>query len=404
MLASLCCLAAVARVQTGADVIARDGFRRLEGLRVGLVTNHTAVVGNQHLIDALSSHPKVNLVALFGPEHGLRGLADAGSKVGDSVDERTGVPVYSLYGNNRQPTSDQLKDCDILVYDIQDIGARFYTYISTLGLCMQSAARANIPFLVLDRPNPLGGEKVGGFIREPQFESFVGQYPIPIQYGLTAGELAAMVKGEGWVAGLESLDLQIQKVEGWKRSQLWPQTGLEWVNPSPNIPDFETALVYPGTCLFEAVFASEGRGTRHPFLTLGAPYLDNAEAARRLNGANLPGIRFDPAMFTPQSIKGMAESPRFQDKLLNGISLVVTDPELVEPVELGIYLIHEFHRQARGVNRLRYFNSGWMAKLAGTSRLQSDLSVGKTPQQIIAAWQFELDRFKDQRKAYLLYD
>lgn len=403
MLAPFCCLAAVARVQTGAEMMQRNGFASLEGHRVGLVTNHTAVVGNQHLIDALFDNPKIKLVALFGPEHGLRGEADAGAKVGDSIDARTGVPVYSLYGSNRQPTPKQLEGCDILVYDIQDIGARFYTYISTLGLCMQSAAKAHIPFLILDRPNPLGGQQVSGYIREDKYESFVGQYPVPIQYGLTAGELAQMIQGEKWVPGLEALDLRIEKVKGWRRGDLFPRTGLSWVAPSPNIPDFETALVYPGSCLFEAVYASEGRGTEKPFLTLGAPYLDSAEAAKRLNAAHLPGVVVSAMPFTPRSIKGMSESPRFQDRPLHGIQISVTDPAAVRPVELGIHLVTEFFRQTKGLDRVRFFNSSWMAKLAGTSRLEADLSVGKSPEHIIASWQFEVEQFRQKREPYLLY-
>lgn len=381
----------------------RNHFQQLEGLRVGLVTNHTAIVGNDHLIDVLHANPKIRLTALFGPEHGLRGLAGAGAKVSDSIDEKTGVPIFSLYGSTRQPTKKMLSNCDILVFDIQDIGARFYTYISTLGLCMQSAAESKIPFLILDRPNPLGGEQVSGFVLDPKNTSIVGQYPIPIQYGLTIAELAKMIKGERWLPNLENLDLRVGKLENWQRNQLWPQTGNTWVKPSPNIPNFETALIYPGTCLFEAINASEGRGTHSPFLQVGAPYINAEKTADKLNAKALPGLNFVPLTTKPRSIIGMSESPRFKDKTLPGIQINVTNTAIVKPVELGIHLLHAFHAQTKGLDRLRFFNSNWLTKLSGTTRLESDLAIGKTPEQIIKSWQHEVEQFKTLRSQYLLY-
>ncbi len=381
----------------------RTNFQELEGLRVGLVTNHTAVIENEHLIDALYANKKIKLTALFGPEHGLRGLADAGAKVNDTVDEKTGVPIFSLYGSTRQPTKKMLENCDILIFDIQDIGARFYTYISTLGLCMKSAAESNIPFLVLDRPNPLGGNQVSGYVLETKHSSFVGQYPIPIQHGLTVGELATMIKGERWLPNLENLDLRIAKLEGWDRSKLWPQGIEEWIKPSPNIPDFETALIYPGTCLFEAIHASEGRGTRSPFLQVAAPYINSTKTAEELNAKNLPGIIFEPLTIKPTSISGMSDNPRFKNNNLPAIQIKVTDPNKVKPVEIGIHLVHAFFTQSKGIDRLRFFNSNWMSKLSGTNRLETDLSIGKSPEEIIESWRFEVENFKLKRKKYLLY-
>ncbi|MBA4291883.1 DUF1343 domain-containing protein [bacterium] len=379
----------------------QTNFQPLENKRVGLVTNHTAKVGDTHLIDILHANPKIKLTALFGPEHGLRGLADAGAKINDENDPKTGVPIFSLYGQTQKPQQEHIKNLDILVYDIQDIGARFYTYISTLGLCMQAAAEAKIPILVLDRPNPLGGTQVAGYVLEPAHASFVGQYPIPIQYGLTIGELATMIKGEAWLPGLESLDLQVAKLENWNRNQT--AAGQLWIKPSPNIPDFETALVYPGTCLFEAIHASEGRGTTEPFLTLGAPYINAERLTQTLNSKNLPGIKFISVSFTPRSIPGMSANPRFKDKLLHGIEIKATDPTKVQPVELGIHLVHAFYHQSKGLDRLRFFNSNWITKLAGTKRLQNDLEFGKSPEEIIASWGFELQEFKSRRENYLLY-
>lgn len=394
-------LALIPQTLTGAQVMHQTNFQPLENKRVGLVTNHTAMVGDTHLIDILHANPKIKLTALFGPEHGLRGLADAGAKITDETDPKTGVPIFSLYGQTQKPKQEHLKNLDILVYDIQDIGARFYTYISTLGLCMQAAAEAKIPFLVLDRPNPLGGNRVSGYVLEPAHASFVGQYPIPIQYGLTIGELATMIKGEAWLPGLQNLDLQVAKLENWNRNQT--AAGQPWIKPSPNIPDFETALLYPGTCLFEAIHASEGRGTTEPFLKLGAPYINSEKLIQTLNSKNLPGIDFSPVSFTPQSIQGMSASPRFKDKLVHGVEITVTDPSNVQPVELGIHLVHAFYHQSKGIDRLRFFNSNWITKLAGTKRLQNDLEFGKTPEEIIASWQFELNQFKLLRAKYLLY-
>ena len=403
MFAAAIATIAIANVLSGSEVMNRTNFKELEGLRIGLITNHTGIVGSQHLIDALHSNPKIKIAALFAPEHGLRGLADAGAKVSDSVDEITGAPIYSLYGSTRQPTKKMLENCDILIFDIQDIGARFYTYISTLGLCMQSAAESNIPFLVMDRPNPLGGNEVSGYVLDPKHSSFVGQYPIPVQYSLTIGELAQMIKGENFLPGLQNLELRISKLEGWKREMLWPQTGIDWIKPSPNIPNFETALIYPGTCFFEAIHASEGRGTTQPFLLLGAPYIDPKSTADQLNAANLPGLTFEATNYTPVAIVGMSETPRFKNQALPGIQIHITDPEEVKAVELGIHLVHAFHSQAKGLNRLRFFNSNWTQKLSGTNRLEADLSIGKTPEEIIASWKFEVDQFKEQRKPYLLY-
>ncbi|MFM9873180.1 MAG: exo-beta-N-acetylmuramidase NamZ domain-containing protein [Fimbriimonadaceae bacterium] len=404
MLATTIACLALVKTFSGAEVMNRNHFQELEGLRVGLVTNHTAVVGNDHLIDVLFANKKIKLTALFGPEHGLRGLADAGAKVGDSVDEKTGVPVFSLYGSTRQPTKKMLANCDILVFDIQDVGARFYTYISTLGLCMQSAAESKIPFLILDRPNPLGGEQVSGFVLDPKNSSFVGQYPIPIQYGLTIGELATMIKGERWLPGLVNLELRVGKLDNWNRKELWPQTNNTWVNPSPNIPNFETALIYPGTCLFEAINASEGRGTTSPFLQVGAPYIDAEKTAADLNAKHLPGLSFEPFTIKPESIAGMSENPRFKNQILPAIQIKITDPAKVSPVEIGVHLLHSFYNQTTGIDRLRFFNSNWLSKLSGTTHLEAMLKIGKTPDEIIASWKSDVDEFKIRRKSYFLYD
>ena len=391
------------RVESGAEVLISRQLDLLKGRRVGLITNHTATVGDRHLIDVLHATEGVRLTALFGPEHGLRGLADAGEKVADAVDPATGVPVFSLYGATREPSPQMLENVDLLVFDIQDVGARFYTYISTLGLSMQAAARKGIPFVVLDRPNPLGGERVDGYVLSPSYTSFVGQYPIPIQHGLTMGELARMVQGEGYLPGLEKLDLKIVAMNGWKRSMLWPDTGLPWIKPSPNLPTFDSAVVYPGTCLFEATSVSEGRGTDAPFQMLGAPWADGKALASSLYESRLEGVAFEAARFTPRSIPNAAANPKLKDVELQGVKITVTDARKVRPVALGVYALNAFYRQTGGFSRLSFYRIGGMSRLAGTERLRQQLSRGVSPEKIIAGWESEVAAFRRVREKYLLY-
>lgn len=393
-----------ADLRTGAMVLAERGFDLIAGRRVGLVVNHTAVVDTAHLVDRIAGTDGIELTALFGPEHGLRGDADAGEQIEDGRDARTGAPIYSLYGSTRKPTSAMLQDVDVLVFDIQGVGARFYTYISTMGLSMQAAAEQGIPFVVLDRPNPLGGAYVSGFMLEPGLESFVGQYPIPMAHGLTVGELAQMIVGEAMMEGLENLDLHVVEVEGWSRGMLWPETGLPWIAPSPNIPDFETALVYPGAVLFEATNASEGRGTLQPFKQLGAPWVDGEALADTLNARGLAGVRFEAIQFTPESIEGMDSSPKLEGILLEGIRYVVSDAGTFRPVAAGIHVLHAFYQQAarRGAGEFE-IRPDRLARLAGTERLYEMLQQDASPEDIAASWESDVEQFRQARQAYLIY-
>ena len=391
-------------VRTGAKVLADEDFARLAGRRVGLIANHTAVVDTVHLSDLLARSERLHLVALFGPEHGVRGTAEAGAEVRGGRDVRTGVPVHSLYGATNKPTPEMLRDIDVLLFDVQDVGARFYTFISTMGLAMQAAAEQGLTFVVLDRPNPLGGLYVSGFSMEPEEESFVGLFPIPIAHGLTVGELAQMIKGEAMLDGLETLDLQVVPMEGWSRSMLWPETGLPWIAPSPNIPTFHTAVVYPGTCLFEALDASEGRGTTEPFLQVGAPYINATELAASLNRRNLPGASFEGVRFTPRSIEHMSTRPRFGGDELEGIRIRIDDPARYQPVETGIHVIDAFRAQAEAAGENLIDRADWLAKLAGTSELERLLRDDASPEAIIGAWRQEVEAFQQARAPYLLYD
>ncbi|MBO6575226.1 MAG: DUF1343 domain-containing protein [Rhodothermales bacterium] len=384
-------------VRTGAEVLAAQSFELLAGKRVGLIANQTSRAGREHLADLLAAAPDVELAALFGPEHGLRGDADAGLAVADGIDDATGTPVFSLYGERRAPDPEVLRSLDVLVFDIQDIGARFYTYIATMGLAMEAAAREGVPFVVLDRPNPLGGALVDGFVLEPEHESFVGPFPIPVQHGMTVGELARMAAGEGWIEGADVLDLTVVGVEGWSREMLWPETGLEWIPTSPNIPDFETALVYPGMCFFEATSLNEGRGTEAPFLLFGAPGLSGDAV---IAGLEPSGVSLNPAVYVPVSMPGRAASPRHQDEEVSGVQVEVLDPSAVRPLALGMQTL----AAAVAVTGLEVLNSRWMTRLAGTERLESMLREGLSGDAIVASWDSEVASFRQQRAPYLLYD
>ena len=393
-------------VRTGAEVLAANDFAALDGMRVGLIVNHTARIDTAHLIDRVDRAQNVSLGALFGPEHGLRGTAGAGEAVQDGRDTRTGAPVYSLYDDTLRPTPEELADLDALVFDVQDVGARFYTYITTMGLAMQAAAEADLQFVVLDRPNPLGGSYVSGFTLEPQHQSFVGRYPIPIAHGLTVGELARLIKSEGLLPGLDDLDLSVIEMAGWSREMQWPDTNREWVPPSPNLPTWETALVYPGLCFFEGVRVNEGRGTDHPFLQIGLPW--DSAAARAvvdtLRARDLPGVSVDTATVTPTSRPKAAPSPRFEEETLPGFRLRVTDRRAVRPVELGIHALHAAYQQAEAKNDTAFVSRpAHLTRLAGTKHLQTLLEQDASPDSIIASWQNGVTRFREQRTPYLLY-
>ncbi len=390
-------------IKVGAEVLLSDHRPLVEGKRVGIITNHSAVVGEKHLIDVIHEDPDVEIVALFGPEHGIRGTADAGEAVEDSRDKLTGAPIYSLYGETRRPTMEMLENVDVLIFDMQDVGTRFYTYPATMGRSMISAAEGGIPFVVLDRPNPLGGKRIEGMIREDRFQSGIGLYPTPVTHGMTVGELALMIRGEGWHDGLEGLDLHVVKAKGWRRAMLWPETGLEWVPPSPNIPDVETALVYPGTCFFEGTTASEGRGTYEPFIQVGALRVDGEALAVELNRRALPGLRFEPVAFTPESIPGMSREPKLLGEKIEGVRLVVSDAGALDPVAAGIHLLDVFYAALPEEHRGDFFHERGMAIRAGNAETQKRIEAGEGAAAIVADWAEDVERFSRQRESYLLY-
>lgn len=335
-------------VRLGVEVLEAGGFEALAGKRVGLVTNHTGLTSDgRTTIDVLHKAEGPTLVRLFGPEHGLRGELDQ-SQIDDGLDGPTGLPIVSLYGPRRAPEPAHLADLDSLVFDIQDIGCRFYTYISTMKLAMEAAAKAGIEFVVLDRPNPLGGIAVEGPMLDPGDESFVGCYTLPLRHGMTVGELAELMVTEGVAPGVE---LTVVPCEGWSRQQTWDQTGLVWTNPSPNMRRLPQAILYPGVGLLEVTNVSVGRGTDTPFELFGAPWIEPAELAAELNRADTPGVRFVPRYFTPASSK-------FAKQRCGGVDLVLADPDALNAVDLGLTIASTLRRlypddwETKSFNRL----------------------------------------------------
>ncbi len=381
------------RVKLGNDLLVENPLDLLKGKRVGLVINHTARLSSgEFLVDVLMQKG-MNIVALFGPEHGVRGEASAGEKVSDTKDEKTGIPIFSLYGKIRKPTTEMLTNIDVLVYDIQDVGARFYTYISTMGLAMEAAAEKGIPFIVLDRPNPLGGLKIDGPIMEDSLNSFVGMYPIPVVYGLTCGELATMINEEGWLKDKVKCKLSVIKMEGWKREMLWNDTGLTWIPPSPNIKTPATAFVYPATCFIEATNVSEGRGTEKPFQYIGAPFIKGEELSSSLGKLKLPGVKFSPVEFTPSSSK-------FKGELCRGVFVEVSDARKFEAVRTGVALISEmlglYPSQVK-INRTGF------VRLMGSSLIHDVLVKGVATMKGLPAWREEVFKYKRESLKYHLY-
>ena len=388
-------------VQPGLEVLLDDP-RPIAGKKIGLVTNQSGVTGDlRHSVDLLHHGHGWTLTTLFGPEHGIWGEAQDMAHVDHSVDPMTGLTVYSLYGaseNDLAPRQELLRNLDALVIDLQDIGARYYTFIYTMALCMREAARAGVQVIVLDRPNPIDGIHLEGNIREDQFSSFVGMYPLPTRHGMTAGELARYFNKTFHL----DCDLLVVPMRGWQRSMWWEDTGLPWVLPSPNMPTVSTAAVYPGMCLVEGTNLSEGRGTTHPFELFGAPWLDPFRLAERLNGLGLPGIRFRPHYFLPtfQKHKG---------KVCGGAELHVTNRGAFEPYRTGLWIV----KIARDMNPEKFdwrretyeFVSDRLAidLLAGSARYRELVESGGDIDEWAREWKEPLHEFTNMREEFLLY-
>jgi uncharacterized protein YbbC (DUF1343 family) len=383
--------AAATAVRPGIETFLADVPARLRGKRVGLITNHTGIDRSRRTdIDLIAAHPELKLVALLAPEHGIRGTLGPGERVDDEVDARTGVPVHSLYvTEDRGPSPAMLKDVDVLVYDLQEVGGRTWTYVSTMALSMQAAKRKGIPFVVLDRPNPIGGEIVEGALLDPKFTSFVGMYPIPARHGMTVGELAKLFNEQYGIG----CDLVIARAANWQRSQWQDETGLPWVNPSPNLRSLAALTSYPGSVYFEGTTLTEGRGTDRPYEQIGAPWLNASDVVRVMNERGLPGVRFEAT--TMAVLPTAAKHP---GRTIPAIRFIVTDRGTYRPVRTSLLLIDEIRRQ-----HPRDFS--WTAtidRLTGSDRVRHAVEEGSLA-RLLEEWDREAAEFRESRKPYLLY-
>jgi uncharacterized protein YbbC (DUF1343 family) len=410
-------IASAGRIRPGIEVLLASRLDLIKGKKVGLITNPTGVDSRlQSDIDLLSKTERVELVALYGPEHGVRGNAQAGEYVPFYFDPKYQIPVFSLYGQSEKPVSGMLKrideymrsfdttgtgkipegamikDIDVLVYDIQDVGTRVYTYVATMAYAMQAAAESGIPFIVLDRPNPINGQSMEGPVLEyPELSSFIGLYPVPERHGMTVGELALLFNSRFLE---EKADLTVVPMEGWRRKMWFDETGLPWVIPSPNMPTPQTATVYPGQVCLEGTNVSEGRGTTRPFELFGAPWIDGFELARNLSAIELPGVVFREAWFTPSFSK-------FAGEMCGGAQVHVTDRQAYRPFEAALYVV----KTIRDMYPEKFqFHNDYFDRVMGTAKVREELESGRQVAEIIDGLRQGLDDFAELRHPFLLYE
>jgi uncharacterized protein YbbC (DUF1343 family) len=375
-----------ARVQTGLDVLEAQKFAPLRGKHVGLITNHTGLDSQgRSTVDVLSHATGVQLIALFSPEHGLAGRND--EKISSSKDPATGLPVHSLYGETQRPTDEMLQGIDALVFDVQDAGVRFYTYTTTMAYCMEEAAKRNIAFFVLDRPNPLGGQIVEGPMLDADKTSFVAYFPLPVRYGLTIGELAQFLNAENHIGA----DLHVIAMKNWHRNYFFESTGIRWIPPSPNLRTIKGSILYPGIEILQNAGVSVGRGTQTPFEEFGAPWLNGDDVAAALNARNLPGVRFAAKPFIP--IAGLYSGQR-----CGGVAARITDRAAVRSMRVGLEI-------AAILQKLypKEFDPEKLLLLAGNSDTIQQLQSGTAPEKIVASWSDSLTAFEQVRRKYFLY-
>ncbi|HVG18256.1 MAG TPA: DUF1343 domain-containing protein [Blastocatellia bacterium] len=388
-------------MKSGLEVLLESKPNLLAGARVGLIVNPASINSRfEHAADLFYKEERFDLAALFGPQHGIRGeTQDDMIEWRTFRDRRTGLPAYSLYGETRKPTPEMLSGVDALVFDVQDVGTRVYTFIYTMALAMEAARECGKKFIVLDRPNPINGIQIEGNIHEPEFHSFVGMFPIPMRHGMTVGELASMFNREFGIG----CQLEVVEMEGWRRAMWYEETRLPWVMPSPNIPTVETAVVYPGCVMVEGTTLSEGRGTTRPFEMVGAPYVEPQELIERLEADNLPGVVFRPAHFEPTFHK-------FMGRLCGGIQIHVTDRAQFKPVITGVAII-------KAIRHLYPDKFGWKQPpyeyvddklpfdvINGGAGVRDQIQAGMSVDEIEGRWREPLARFGERRKSYLLYD
>jgi uncharacterized protein YbbC (DUF1343 family) len=379
-------------VRPGIEVFLSDVPAHLRGKRVGLITNHAGIDrAGAADIDLIAAHKDLKLVALYAAEHGIRGDAAAGERVENDRDAKSGVPIFSLYlAEDRGPTSAMLDGVELLVYDLPEVGGRTWTYVSTMALAMQAAARKNIPFVVLDRPNPIGGEIVEGALLDPAFKSFVGMYPIPARHGMSVGELATFFNKEFGIGA----DLIVARAENWRRAQWFTDTGLPWRNPSPNLRSPAALNHYPGTVYFEGTNLTEGRGTDRPFEQIGAPWLDAPSVVKVMNGRRLPGVRFEAITMPVERT-----AAKFPGQTIPAVRLVVTDREAYRPVRTSLLLIDEIRRQ-----HPKDFKWGrTIDRLTGSDKARLAIDAGTLP-ALLEEWDGEAEAFRQRRRGFLLYN
>ncbi len=381
-------------IEIGLTALFREKQDLIKGRSVGLITNQTGVDGVlRDNVRLFAECANARLAALFSPEHGLWGNYQDALEVSSAIELRYRIPIHSLYGKTRKATREMLNGIDVLVFDMQDVGARVYTFISTMFLSMKAASRCDVDFIVLDRPNPIRGDQVEGIVLHPDFTSFVGSHSVPIRHGMTAGELALLFKAD---LDLE-LSLDVVPMCGWAREMWYDETGLQWVPPSPNMPTLDTAILYPGTCLIEGTNLSEGRGTTRPFEWIGAPWIDADVWVEMLNQVEMPGIRVRPVHFTPAFSK-------HANAVCHGVSLHIVDRDIVKPIELTLGLIstvlnkYPNHFEFHHTDRTYPFDF-----LAGTDSVRLGLANGKSPTALVRDWKSGVDEFSVRRKPYLIY-
>ncbi len=390
------------RVKLGCERLLESEMKLIRGKRVGIVTNHSGVLPSGiHIVDALRADSDTTVVALFSPEHGIRGDVPAGKHVGHGIDKASGLPIYSLYGEHKKPEKWMLENVDLLVYDIQDLATRFYTYVSTLNLAMEAAAENDIPFIVLDRPCLISGNLIDGPLLKDGFKSFIGMQRVPILYSMTPGEMAFMLNEENMLSHGIKAELHVVKLENYFRSMWYDETGLDWVNPSPNITSIETAVMYPGTALFEGTNVTEGRGTKQPFRYVGAPFIKNTQLTDYLNSLELKGVEFVPVNFVPRSGKG-GSNPKYKNQKCGGVEVRVVYRDNVKPVEVGIAMICAARELYPDLVKFR--EDGAFDRLTGDDNIREMIEQGKDHKEISSYWKHELREFSKVRKKYFLYE
>lgn len=383
-------------MKVGLENLLENRLDLIQGKRLGIIANLTSLDSNgNHIVNLLSQHAKI--IALFGPEHGFYGNIEDGATIKDSVYKN--IRLFSLYGEFLTPTPGMLKDVDVLIYDIQDVGVKFYTFISSLFLAMTAAKRENIPIIVLDRPNPIKATIVAGAITNPAFSSFIGVIPLPIRYGMTVGELADLFNNETYGGFSIKADVTVIEMTGYKQDMWYDETGFPWTATSPNMPTLETAIIYPGMCLIEGTNLAEGRGTDAPFLTIGAPYIDSQEWLKAIPKEALAGVKVESVTFQPKAIKGVVTKPKYKDEKCNGLHFTIIDRDRLEPIKLTVEILCATQK----LYPEKFTMNKYLDKLWGNEDLRAMVSEGKDYLSILKTCAKGLQQFKMVRKRYLRY-